>query len=277
MAKASHSRTSPVAPGRLPLGRSFLKSLKSSFDTARFSRGREIFEHQRVLFAEWSSSEVASQIKGRPKPYRDMGECPVYEVWMRFAPLPESEVLPVLLEIGSRVGLAAQLLSHDLCWREDDLLPRSFEAGCSCPDLKTPCKHVAALTHHLARCLDRDPLILFELRGIPRDEIEQGLFETPLGGMVLEALRHPLPRPEAREHFFTRPKERPVPTSLLASEYFGAGSIRPEVTALQPLGIPGILVRKGGDYPRFWEGDESFIKVMDALYAELRRRLTDVL
>jgi len=43
------------------------------------------------------------------------------------------------------------------------------------------------------------------------------------------------------------------------------------------LGIPGILVRKGGDYPRFWEGDESFIKVMDAFYAELRRRLTEVL
>jgi len=86
---------------------------------------------------------------------------------MRFDPLPEPEVLPILQEIGSRVGLAAQLLSHDLCWREDDLLPTVFEAGCSCPDAKNPCKHIAALTHHLARCLDRDPLVLFELRGIP--------------------------------------------------------------------------------------------------------------
>jgi len=277
MAKASHSRSSPVAQGRLPLGRTFLKTLKSSFDTARFSRGREIFEHQRVLSAEWSSSEVAGRIKGRPKPYRDLGACPVYDVWMRFEPLPQSEMLPVLLEIGSRVGLAAQLLSHDLCWREDDLLPTAFEAGCSCPDVKVPCKHVAALTYYLARCLDRDPLILFELRGIPRDEIELILGETPLGAVVLEALRHPLPHPEMREHFFTRPQERPLPESLTLPEYFGGASIRREVPGLQPLGIPGILVRKGGDYPRFWEGDESFIKVMDALYAELRRRLTEVL
>jgi uncharacterized Zn finger protein len=206
-----------------------------------------------------------------------MGACPVYEAWMRFDPLPQAEVLPVLLEIGSRVGLAAQLLSHDLCWREDDLLPLAFEAGCSCPDAKAPCKHVAALTHHLARCLDRDPLILFELRGMAREAIENHLSETPLGGIVLEALRHPLPRPLMREHFFTRPEELAVPSELSPSEYFGPSAIRRETQGLQPLGIPGILVRKGGDYPRFWEGDESFIKVMDALYAELRRRLTEVL
>jgi len=277
MAKAPPSRTPPTVQGRLPLGRSFLRTLKSSFDTARFSRGREVFEHQRVLSAEWSSGQVAGRIKGRPKPYRDLGALPVYKAWMRFEPIPEAEVLPVLIEIGSRVGLAAQLLSHDLCWREDDLLPASFEAGCSCPDAKAPCKHVAALTHHLARCLDRDPLILFELRGMARAAIEHHLSQTPLGGVVLEALRHPLPRPEVREHFFTRPEERGAPPILTASDYFGGSSLRREAQGLQPLGIPGILVRKGGDYPRFWEGDESFIKVMDALYAELRRRLTEVL
>jgi uncharacterized Zn finger protein len=277
MAKATHPRTSPTVQGRLPLGRSFLRTLRSGFDTARFSRGREIFEHQRVLMAEWASGQVSSRIKGRPKPYRDLGGCPVYEAWMRFEPLPEAEVLPVLVEIGSRVGLAAQLLSHDLCWREDDLLPTGFESGCSCPDARNPCKHIAALTHHLARCLDRDPLILFELRGIAREEIERHLFETPLGGVVLEALRHPLPRPEMREYFFTRPQECAIPQTLSPADFFGGPSVRRESQGPQGLGIPGILVRKGGDYPRFWEGDESFIKVMDAFYAELRRRLTEVL
>jgi hypothetical protein len=68
-----------------------------------------------------------------------------------------------------------------------------------------------------------------------------------------------------------------VPQTLSPAEFFGGTSVRRESQGLQPLGIPGILVRKGGDYPRFWEGDESFIKVMDALYAELRRRLTEVL
>ena len=277
MAKATHSRTSPASQGRLPLGRSFLRRLKTGFDAARLSRGREIFEHQRVLSAEWDAGQVRGRIKGRPKPYRDLGACPVYDLWIRFDPLPDAHVLPVLDEIGSRVGLAAQLLSHDLCWREDRLLPMGFEAGCSCPDVKNPCKHVAALIHHLARCLDRDPLILFELRGIARTDIERRLCETPLGGMVLEALRQPLPRPEMTDYFFTPPKVCEVPKTLAPADFFGAASVRRETSGLQPLGIPGILIRKGGDYPRFWEGDESFVKVMDALYVELRRRLTDVL
>lgn len=259
------------------MGRSFLKTLKTGFDAARLSRGREIFEHQRVLSVAWASGQVQGRIKGRPKPYRDLGVCPVYESWIRFEPLPEAEVVPVLLEIGSRVGLAAQLLSHDLCWREDRLLPMSFESGCNCPDAKNPCKHIAALIHHLARGLDRDPLILFELRGITRADIESHLAETPLGGVVLEALRQPLPQPDVREHFFTRPEGCEAPDSMVPSDFFGGGSLRREASGLQPLGIPGILIRKGGDYPRFWEGDESFIKVMDALYAELRRRLTEVL
>ncbi|HZS33253.1 MAG TPA: SWIM zinc finger family protein, partial [Methylomirabilota bacterium] len=39
---------------------------------------------------------------------------------------------------------------------------------CSCPDWANPCKHVAAVHYVLGEFLDRDPLLLFELRGRPR-------------------------------------------------------------------------------------------------------------
>lgn len=36
---------------------------------------------------------------------------------------------------------------------------------CTCPDWADPCKHVAAVHYLLGDTLDRDPYLLFELRG----------------------------------------------------------------------------------------------------------------
>jgi uncharacterized Zn finger protein len=38
------------------------------------------------------------------------------------------------------------------------------------------------------------------------------------------------------------------------------------VNASGKAATPAVLVKKGGDYPAFWERDNSFIGVMEALY-----------
>jgi uncharacterized Zn finger protein len=277
MVKPTNPRSKSQSPNQFPIGRTFLRILKGSFDASRLSRGREIYEQGRVLEIEGNAGTVISRIKGRPRPYRDQGGPPIYEARIRFEPLPESDVFPVLDEIGTNVGLAARLVSHDLCWHDERPLPTGFESSCSCPDERNPCKHIAALCYMLARRLDRNPLVLFELRGISKDVIEERLDATPLGRVVLDALSRPLPRPEHRAHFFEYPESQEAPTTMRPSEYFGRGPAH----RLPPLpvsaAIPGILPRKGGDYPGFWESDEPFTRVMDAFYAELRRRLTSVI
>lgn len=53
---------------------------------------------------------------------------------------------------------------------EDDLA-----TDCSCPDWANPCKHVAAVHYVLGAAFDRDPFLLFELRGRPRDALLEAL------------------------------------------------------------------------------------------------------
>jgi hypothetical protein len=58
------------------------------------------------------------------------------------------------------------------------LFPRSRKDigfSCSCPDWGDPCKHAAAVYYLVADQLDRDPFILFHLRGYTRKQVLEGL------------------------------------------------------------------------------------------------------
>jgi uncharacterized Zn finger protein len=44
-------------------------------------------------------------------------------------------------------------------------------AACTCPDADRPCKHAAAVCYALGFRLDRDPFVLFALRGRGREEL----------------------------------------------------------------------------------------------------------
>jgi hypothetical protein len=54
------------------------------------------------------------------------------------------------------------------------LFPASEEdlwTSCTCPDWANPCKHVAAAHYVLADLIDRDPFVLFDMRGRSKDEV----------------------------------------------------------------------------------------------------------
>jgi hypothetical protein len=46
-----------------------------------------------------------------------------------------------------------------------------LETACSCPDWANPCKHIAAAHTVLGDLLDRDPFLLFQLRGRTRAQV----------------------------------------------------------------------------------------------------------
>src|SRR5206468_289734 len=47
--------------------------------------------------------------------------------------------------------------------------------ACSCPDWSNPCKHIAAVYYLLGEEFDRDPFLIFRLRGLDRDELVRRL------------------------------------------------------------------------------------------------------
>lgn len=64
--------------------------------------------------------------------------------------------------------------------------PADLKTSCSCPDWGDPCKHVADTHYVLGEALDRDPFLLFELRGRTKDQVldalravRGGVNETP--------------------------------------------------------------------------------------------------
>ena len=55
-----------------------------------------------------------------------------------------------------------------------------LSTDCSCPDDSNPCKHIAAVYYLLGEEFDRDPFLIFTLRGLTRDELFERL--EALGG-----------------------------------------------------------------------------------------------
>jgi len=160
------------------------------------------------------------------------------------------------------------------------LLPRSRQdfalTDCSCPDYANPCKHIAGAYYRLAGRLDSDPFLLFELRGLSRERLHQALSTTPLG-KALAALMVEEPSDLApAESFFTRPLVATSPPDYRAF-WQGQKRLPTEIEPAAPAAAPAILIRKGGDYPTFWDKDASFIEVMQDLYLRVREKNKGVL
>ncbi len=54
--------------------------------------------------------------------------------------------------------------------------------GCTCPDWANPCKHVAATHYVLGEAFDRDPFLIFELRGRTKAQVLAALRVVRAGG-----------------------------------------------------------------------------------------------
>ena len=54
-------------------------------------------------------------------------------------------------------------------------VPKELQTHCDCPDWANPCKHVAAVCYVMAEALDRDPWLLFDLRGKTRADVLEAL------------------------------------------------------------------------------------------------------
>lgn len=139
---------------------------------ARLDRGRSYARQGRVHDLEIEGGVITARVTGtRPTPYR---------VTIRVAPLPERVWHTAINAMAAQARFAARLLAGEMPQDIDDafhgarasLFPQ--RAGevlteCTCPDVANPCKHMAAVHYVLGEAFDRDPFLLFELRGRPKE------------------------------------------------------------------------------------------------------------
>jgi len=158
--------------------RSFEMLFPSNASRSRLAKGRTYARRGQVLDLEVGPNGVLARVQGsRPRPYQVRLELNRLrrETWGR-----------ILHHIAGKAAFLAQLLEGNLPPEIEELFFASgarlfphgdndIRARCNCPDPVAPCKHVAALNYALADALQRDPFLLFALRGKSRDQFLQDL------------------------------------------------------------------------------------------------------
>jgi len=274
--------------GKTWWGERFIAALEDFTDSGRLQRGRAYSSDNRILAFAIVDGLVTATVRGNVNAYFGVYKEPRYQTRIRMVPIAATDWAKAITRLGSSAALIARLLMNEMPDTIDDafadvklhLLPRSRKdfalTDCSCPDGANPCKHIAGVYYRLAGQLDRDPFLLFELRGLSREQLNQALSATPLGKALASLTGDQAAPIIPAESFFTRPR-----TLASAPDYhaFWTGKHRlpSEIEPATPAAVPAILVRKAGDFPAFWARDSSFVAVMEELYQRVREKNRDLL
>jgi len=235
-----------------------------SFDIgARLGRGRSYARRGQVTHIEIGEGTVTAKVQGsRPKSY---------DVVIKVATLSQADWKKLAGSLGKEALFVAKLLAGETPENIEDafkaaglsLFPgkgKDLVTDCSCPDWSNPCKHIAAVYYLLGEEFDRDPFLIFKLRGMTRERLiallgaKAGARPKPKGGKA--------PVEEAEEA--TSPAE-PLPAEPDA--FWGTDDARG--TTLGEVRIPPIaaaLPKRLGSFP-FWRGGEGFLDAMEGIYA----------
>lgn len=265
-------------------GQRFIAALEQFTDPGRLGRGRSYASNGRILEYKLADGIVTAKVRGSINPYFGVYKEPIYKTTIKIKPISAANWTKVIRHIGSRADLVTKLLMNEMPDTIEDgfselglhLLPHSeadFDTDCSCPDWSNPCKHIAGVYYLLASALDRDPFLMFELRGLSRDALHAELVRSPLGQILSSALKSEDEVPEVApvESLYTRPIKRPD-AAIASHKEFWTGAKRLPAPSAAPLqtSVPALLIKKQGDYPAFWHKDMSFISVMEELYERVR-------
>jgi uncharacterized Zn finger protein len=219
----------------------------------RLSRGRSYARRGQVIDLAIEPGLVRARVQGsRPE---------AYEVALRVTPLSRAQWQRVAAVLGGEAVFLAKLLAGEMppdieaafAKAALSLFPSrisELQTSCSCPDWSNPCKHIAAVYYLLGEEFDRDPFLVFKLRGVTRDELLH---------MVEGASDQGRPRAGRRREGAGR-RKRAAPST--AAGFWRPGELPPDLLH-EPVAPAhaGALLTRLGPFP-FWRGTEA---LQDAL------------
>lgn len=236
-------------------------------DAGRLTRGKTYARAGRTHDLEITQGKVTAKVTGsRPTPYQVSLELPVLDAkaWTR-----------VIEALATKAQFCAELLAGRMPQSIDEvfattgvsLFPRErseLVTSCTCPDWGDPCKHVAAMHFVLGEALDRDPFLLFELRGRGKEQVLEALRQARAGG------KRPKKKPSSarsKENDTSPPEAIPSITlsALTPAEYDASSRELPLLQfSFDPPAVQGALLEQLGTPPA-WDAPA------DALAPILRR------
>lgn len=216
--------------------------------TARLNRGRSYARHGNVVDLDIQPGLVRARVQGsRKQPYR---------VEIGLKPLSRGDWNKVITMLRKKAIYGARLLSGEMPRDIEDIFkqagvplfpqtPEDLIMSCTCPDWARPCKHIAATYYVLGSEFDRDPFLLFQLRGRNREQVMAALRGT---------------RPE-RMPSSRAPKISSEPLEDHLTDFWEAGEELDDIAIrVTPAPVPGAILKRLGpppivDIPEEWMTD----------------------
>jgi len=264
-------------------GERLLDALEKFTDSGRLQRGRAYASDNRVKQWTIKKGVVQAKIRGNKNAYFGVYKEPTYKTEVQMTHLTAAQWKKVIARLTQRASFIAKLLVNEIPENIEEvfaefkthLLPNSykdFKVSCDCPDYAVPCKHIAGVCYRLATVLDANPLLLFEMRGLAPEKLQQELIKSPLGKVLANAQGAGASELKPVASLYTRPEFKAMPESVSVKQFWqGATPLPKELPTLQVANIPAVLIKKGGDYPSFWHKQGSFIEVMEDFYLRMRK------
>lgn len=245
---------------------------------ARLSRGKSYARKGQVTSIKIEAGLVRAKVQGsNPMPYSV-----TIKVWT----LTGSEWELLAEKLALKPIFAAKLLAGEMPEDIDSafkeiglsLFPETLddlETDCSCPDWSNPCKHIAAVYYLLGEEFDRDPFLIFKLRGVDMDDFMSilGKSSGPENRSLVAEARIFLEGPdnetgaeiEAEKAHFS-----PEPLPLDLESFWGRPPENPEEEKSPSFeahipSVPAVLPKRLGKFP-FWRGEEDLLEVLEEIY-----------
>ena len=271
-------------------GAEFLQALEGCIDAGRLARGRSYSTPYRRQEFSIRHGKIEATIRGNINTYFGVYDTPYYRVRIEFEKVAASKRTAIFKRLGSNADWVTHLILGEVpptvekafAGSAVKLLPRTgkeIHSSCSCPDYANPCKHVAGVYYHVAALLDRDPLLLFEVRGMDRAKLLQAVSQSEFGSALVGAAGSGDPDPAAAVGEPRFPRVEQSGSDSPASDLRAFWRGRPVPRAVRAQGnappVSALLLRREGDYPEFWYRDTSFIEAMAALYERVAKGFPD--
>jgi len=238
--------------------RRWIAVLESFNIGARLGRGRSYARRGQVLSIEIDKGKVIARVQGsRPKPYH---------IKLEVKTLSISDWRKLGKALSRQAIFSAKLLMGEMPFDIEKIFKQAglslfpeklkdLKTDCSCPDWSNPCKHIAAVYYLLAEEFDRDPFLIFKLRGMDREDLIAMLSRSEKK-MTKRKSKPKQKSPEVKEDSLTSDISKFWNGEAISDDIFGEVIIPP---------IAASLPKRLGSFP-FWRGEDKFSDAMESIY-----------
>lgn len=195
-------------------GEKWLAALSRIDFSNRLPRGRTYARNGSVKDISFRHNRIHARVKGtRPSPYQINIVIPELKPAQKEFLIKEILKNPLILSglLNKELPKELHRLAHDADIKLFPSTWRDLTMECSCPDWAVPCKHLAAVVYIISSEIDKNPFLIFQLKGLDiLKELENRGF-TGQSGLAI---------PRVSDRFIKRPESPPGPEVIRYSPDF---------------------------------------------------------